>query len=830
MDDMIRTGVTQRKGKRSLWLGAVLALAALLGALGFVWYGRDSLSVDGYIILAGIAIVALLAFMTFVIMARTRSTSDRRQTIRDSVYSSAFYNNFVPSLVLNDGKAVHANRAYLNLAETLGASGVGDSPPVIDRLFTSAGNEAAAAIFRLHHLAAGMETAEETIDLVTPQSELMRYRLQVSRLDRDSTLWQVIEAPMDRSVGQDVLAEAPVGLFTVAKDGRVLATNDVLLRWLGGEDTSAPTTLSSFIEDPSALLDSPAEPGRTVRTDTRLITRKGVVTPTVMVANWYTLNSGDIVASVALYGHSTLARGDAAHPAGAASEFETQSYSAAPVAVLKLEGTHIGLSKIVSANPAFTKMRGRGDAVGKNFADVFTDNQTEHRFLDRAVEQTTPDIPFDGTLKNDISNLPVSVYIVHDAQNPTQSHAYLVNVSARKMLEDQLVQSQKMQAIGQLAAGVAHDFNNLLTAIRLNADELLQRHPVGDPSYPELQNINTTGARAAALVKKLLTFSRKATRRMERLDVTDTLSDMVVTLRQTLGERAQLKMIHARGLPPVMADKSQIDTVLMNLCVNARDAMEEQGGGTITIRSALLLRASVEDSQLSEALNAISADDFVVISVEDTGTGMPDEVKSKIFEPFFTTKEQGKGTGLGLATVYGIVQQTGGHLTVESTVGKGTAFKIYLPAAGPATEAEIAAEEKPKAPVRKPADLAGQGNILFVEDEASVRGIAAKALRKKGYRVVEAEDGEEALEILEETETPFDLMISDVVMPGMDGPSLLRAGRALLGDARIVFISGYAEEEFSDLLSEEPDVTFLPKPFTFAELAEKVKSEIGGVA
>jgi len=347
-------------------------------------------------------------------------------------------------------------------------------------------------------------------------------------------------------------------------------------------------------------------------------------------------------------------------------------------------------------------------------------------------------------------------------------------------LEDQLVQSQKMQAIGQLAAGVAHDFNNLLTAIRLNTDELLQRHPVGDPSYPELQNINTTGARAAALVKKLLTFSRKATRRMERLDVTDTLSDMV------------------------MADKSQIDTVLMNLCVNARDAMEEQGGGTITIRSALLPRSEVADGQLGEALNAIASDDFVVISVEDTGTGMPDEVKSKI---------------------------TGGHLTVESEVGKGTAFKIYLPAAGAVTDAERAlAAVKAKPAMRKPADLAGQGNILFVEDEASVRGIAAKALRKKGYLVTEAEDGEEALELLEEADTPFDLMISDVVMPGMDGPTLLRSGRKLLGDARIVFISGYAEEEFSELLSEEPDVTFLPKPFTFAELAEKVKSEIGEVS
>ncbi len=829
MDKVIRTNISQTNGSGPLWFGAALALVTLIGALGFVWGGRDSLSYEGYIILTGIAIVALLALMTMVIMAQSRKGSDRRKTTRDTVYANAFFNNYVPSLVLKDGKPAHANRAYLALAKTLGAESVGDSPPVIDRLFTSAGNEAAAAIFRLHHLAAGAQAAEETIDLVTPQGDLMRYNLKVSALDNQSTLWQVIEAPLDRSVGQDVLAEAPVGLFTVTKDGDVLATNDVLLRWLGGQDNSLPGTMSEFIEDPSALLDSPAESGRTVRADTRLITRKGVVSPTVMVANWHTLSSGDIVASVALYGHSTLARNDVAQAIATASDFEFQSYSAAPVAVLKLEGSHVGQSVISSANPAFAKMSGRGDAPGKTFASVFKDNPGEHRFLERDTAQTTPDVPFDATLKNDSGGLPVSVYIVHDAQNPTESYAYLVNVSARKMLEDQLVQSQKMHAIGQLAAGVAHDFNNLLTAVRLNTDELLQRHPVGDPSYPELQNINTTGARAAALVKKLLTFSRKATRRMERLDVTDTLSDMVVTLRQTLGERAQLKMIHARGLPHVMADKSQIDTVLMNLCVNARDAMESQGGGTITIRSMLLPRRDVEDSQLAEALNGIPGDDFVVISVEDTGTGMPADVKAKIFEPFFTTKEQGKGTGLGLATVYGIVQQTGGHLTVDSTLGKGTAFKIFLPAAGPATEAELAVVEKPKAAGRKPADLAGQGSILFVEDEVSVRGIAAKALRKKGYQVTEAEDGEEALEILEEAETPFDLMISDVVMPGMDGPSLLKAGRQLLGEARIVFISGYAEEEFSDLLSEEPDVTFLPKPFTFAELAEKVKSEIGEV-
>ncbi|GGX57868.1 signal transduction histidine kinase [Litorimonas cladophorae] len=831
MVDMIRTDMPPSKSALPLWAGVFLASVVLMGTLAVVWIGQDELEMGAFILLAGIAIVAVLALMTLIIMARNRGLTERRKVHRDTLYAGAFYNSLVPCLIIKDGKAAHANRAYRQLAEQLGAETVGDTPPVIDRLFTSAGSEAAAAIFRLHHMTSGVETAEEIIDLVSPENELKRYQLRVQRLGRESTLWQVVESDAEGDVGHEVLAEAPVGLFTVTKDGRVLATNDVLLRWLGGNKGDLPTTLASFIEDPSALLDSPAEPGRTVRTDTRLITRKGVVTPTVMVANWHKLSSGNVVASVALYGHSTLSRAEGVRTETGDVEIAAETYAAAPLAVLKLDGTRLGDAKILSANPAFAKMTDGLDGVGQSFAEIFTENDVEHRFLNQDAAQTSPEVPFDGTLKTTSGNgLPVSIYIVSDPQNPTQSQAYLVNVSARKMLEDQLVQSQKMQAIGQLAAGVAHDFNNLLTAIRLNTDELLQRHPVGDPSYPELQNINTTGARAAALVKKLLTFSRKATRRMERLDVTDTLSDMVVTLRQTLGERAQLKMIHARGLPPVNADKSQIDTVLMNLCVNARDAMEDQGGGTITIQSSLLPRTAITDVHLLEALKPIPGDDFVVISVADTGTGMPDEVKSKIFEPFFTTKEQGKGTGLGLATVYGIVQQSGGHLTVDSVVGKGTTFRIYLPAAGAAPEVSELPVVKTPPPPRKPSDLAGQGNILFVEDEASVRGIAAKALRKKGYRVIEAEDGEEALEILEETKVPFDLMISDVVMPGMDGPTLLRAGRKLLGDARIVFISGYAEEEFSELLSEEPDVTFLPKPFTFAQLAEKVKSEIGEVS
>jgi len=400
----------------------------------------------------------------------------------------------------------------------------------------------------------------------------------------------------------------------------------------------------------------------------------------------------------------------------------------------------------------------------------------------------------------------------------------MVDTSARKLLEDQLVQSQKMQAIGQLAAGVAHDFNNLLTSIRLNTDELLQRHPIGDPSYPELQNINTTGIRAAALVKKLLAFSRKQTRRTESISVTDILTEMVVTLKQTLGERVTLKIVHGRDLPLVKADRSQIDTVLMNLCVNARDAMEKNNGGTISISSYFLKRDVIENPSVQLALKSINSNDFVIIEVSDTGEGMTEDVKSKIFEPFFTTKEIGKGTGLGLATVYGIIKQSGGHLTVDSSPGKGTTFRIYLPSSEQERNIDLT---KLSSANKRSADLTGQGNILFVEDEISVRDIASKSLRRKGYKVIEADDGEEALEILKNAKEPFDLMISDVVMPSMDGPTLLKEGRTMLGDARIVFVSGYAEEEFSEFLSDETDVTFLPKPFTLAQLAEKVKDEIG---
>ncbi len=870
MSDVIRNEETEKAGRLGFSLLVVALMSVIVLCIAAALIYAATLELSGFVLLSGIGFVALIGVFSVFHLRKNKRLQNRRKSDRGNLYSHSFFASANPSVIVHNGKPVHANAAYFELAKFLDVYLNDQNSPSVERLFTGAGKEADASIFRLHHMGDASFRAEEIIELIAPDDTLRGYSLHVSRLPElaGHFLWEIIDVTHMGGTEANLLSDAPVGLFAVDKTGKVLTTNSVLNRWLGGENAAAPKHMAEFIENPQALLDSPAEAGRVVRTDARLITRKGVVTPTLMVGTWKTLSSGELAASVALYGHSTLAvsaqsgdadetkKNDLSAAAGkstllaSAGADETinddrmerrstrgESLSAAPVAVLQVQGTHLGTAKIKSANPAFERMSGQTDWQDMRLSDIFAVRDGEHRFLKLDASKCSADRPYDATLAGDLS-LSVSTYIVHDAQSEaSKGHdkppsdmfwVYLVDVSARKSLEDQLIQSQKMQAIGQLAAGVAHDFNNLLTAIRLNTDELLQRHPVGDPSYPELQIINTTGARAAALVKKLLAFSRKQTRRMEVLNVTDTLSDMVMTLKQTLGERAKLTMVHERGLPPVMADKSQIDTILMNLCVNARDAMEAQGGGHIEVRSAVMPREAIVDTALLEALRGIAGDDFVVISVKDTGSGMSDEVKSKIFEPFFTTKELGKGTGLGLATVYGIVQQTGGHLDVQSELGKGTIFRIFLPAADADAVTE-AAPVKIAAPVRKPSYLAGQGNILFVEDEASVRDIAAKSLRKKGYKVVEAEDGEEALEILEDTDTPFDLMISDVVMPGLGGPELLKQGRDMLGDARIVFISGYAEEEFSDLLSEEPDVTFLPKPFTLAQLAEKVKMEIGEV-
>ena len=433
---------------------------------------------------------------------------------------------------------------------------------------------------------------------------------------------------------------------------------------------------------------------------------------------------------------------------------------------------------------------------------------------------------------------PVEVRLAGEPGPPRVAHlyltaaegrtlGYLLDVTEQKQLELQLGQSQKMQAIGQLAGGVAHDFNNLLSAIQLRLDELLHRHPVGDPSYEGLNEIRQTAVRAADLVKKLLAFSRKQTVQRETLDLGDLIREFELLLRRLLREDVRLTTEQGRDLPLVRADKGQLETAVMNLAVNARDALRSHGAhdgepAAVHIRTA---RASQAEA-LQLGWPEPPADGAAMIEVADNGPGIGPEAMQKIFEPFFTTKPVGEGTGLGLATVYGIVKQADGWVHVDSAPGRGAAFRIFLPIHQPVEgAAEAAPAPKPKPQAR---DLSGAGRILFVEDEDAVRVVAARLLRARGYEVIEAADGEEALDLAEEHAGKIDLLISDVIMPGLDGPTLLKKARPFLADASVMFISGYAEAEFSDLLEGEEGVTFLPKPIDIKVLAERVKQQLQG--
>ena len=371
-------------------------------------------------------------------------------------------------------------------------------------------------------------------------------------------------------------------------------------------------------------------------------------------------------------------------------------------------------------------------------------------------------------------------------------------------------QGQKMQAVGQLAGGIAHDFNNLLTAMIGFCDLLLSRHSAGDPSFNDIMQIKQNANRAANLVRQLLAFSRQQTMRPAVLNVTDVLAELSHLLRRLIGTGVQLDMVHGRELGLVRVDPGQFEQVIINLAVNARDAMAE--GGKLTIETKPL---SVAETQARDD-EVVAPGDYLSLTVSDTGHGMSEDTIEHIFEPFFTTKDVGAGTGLGMATAYGIIKQTGGHIFVDSEIDRGTRFEILLPVVE-------GADEEMASATTVTADLTGTGTILLVEDEDAVRLFGARALREKGYTVLDAPGGLEALELLRDSAETIDLLVTDVMMPEMDGTTLVKEVRAILPDIPVICMSGYAEDTFRKDLGEAKDISFLPKPFSLAELAAKVK-------
>ncbi len=644
------------------------------------------------------------------------------------------------------------------------------------------------------------------------------------------TLWRLADVSADRLRQESAfsrlqyiinyLDHAPAGFFSSDAAGRVLYINATLCSWLGLDvDQTMESKLKlediATITGKQLLLGIAPKPStaRTDMIDIELKTKEGRLLPVRIIHRTDFDPAGQPQPSRSLVlRRSNSDNGTSAHEA----ELQlSRLFNAAPIAIAQVDRT----GRVSNANVAFLKLSQaakRGAPLSDIAAEPYRANLSDS--LRQALRRDGPMAPVDIALAGEQART-VQIFLVpasQDVGEGAQTIVYAVETTEHRALEVQLAQSQKMQAIGQLAGGVAHDFNNVLTAIIGFSDLLLARHRPTDPAFADIMNIKQNANRAANLVRQLLAFSRRQTLRPEVLSLTDAISDLGNLLSRLLGEKVELKVVHGRDVGLVKIDVNQFEQVIVNLAVNARDAMPK--GGRLTVRTA---NVTVEESKLISP-DLMPAGEYVLCELEDNGTGMGPEVLEKIYEPFFSTKEVGKGTGLGLSTVYGIVKQTGGFIFCESEVGKGTKFRIYLPRhhKEPGKEDEAAKLGDPKP---KKQDLTGKGTVLLVEDEDAVRAFASRALASRGYHVLEADSGETALRIYEENRDSIDLVLSDVVMPEMDGPTLLRELRRRGSKTRIVFISGYAEDAFEKNLEGQTDFAFLPKPFTLKQLAEAAK-------
>jgi signal transduction histidine kinase/ActR/RegA family two-component response regulator len=386
---------------------------------------------------------------------------------------------------------------------------------------------------------------------------------------------------------------------------------------------------------------------------------------------------------------------------------------------------------------------------------------------------------------------------------------------AEETMRQQLMQAQKMEAVGRLAGGVAHDFNNILTAVIGYCDFALDQLREEDPLYRDIGEVKKAGVRASGLTRQLLAFSRKQVLEPRPVDLNEVATGLEKMLRRLIGEDIDLKLALAPALGTVMADPGQVEQVLLNLVVNARDAMPKGGKVTIETENALL------DEAYADAHPDVRPGPYAAIAVSDTGCGMAREVLAHLFEPFFTTKETGKGTGLGLSTAYGIVKQSGGHISVYSEPGKGSTFRVFLPR----TDRETVTEKKDPSPVA----LRGTETVLVVEDDEVIRTIASRMLRAHGYTVLTAPDGDSALTVCGRSDAPVDLLLTDVVMPRMGGRDLADRLAALHPALRVLYMSGYTAGAIADHGVLEAGVALLQKPFAAEPLLRKVRQVLDGV-
>ncbi|WP_193177556.1 cell cycle histidine kinase CckA [Oricola nitratireducens] len=819
---------------------------ASLGAAAFLFFYRENLNDTFLLVMLG-----LLAMVgVFYLFASAIGFVEFAQGGRAEDIGRSFADAMADGICILDAKGsiVYSNKAYSEMTGAAAAEDLQAPEAVLSRH-----DDAANAVYRLaNNVIRGLEADEE----FRLQNGLKRddtgprwYRASTRLLKMPGKggplrVWRLADITAERDDQEqtflelqkaiDYLDQAPVGFYSADSDGRIQYINATLAGWLGIDLTtflpgSIPVT-DIVAGDGMAMINAVrAEAGmaRTATIDLELARADGVSLPVQLIHRVQADRDGLMGATRTI----VLNRSEVGESADDLRRSEvrfTRFFNSTPMAIAALDKD----GRVLRTNAPFLNLFGgvtdpdaleghikfealmQGDAV-ERFQKAFAAARANQAKIE----------PFDTVLKSGTDERHLRVFVnavaghggsAEGTASEEAAIVYAMDTTEQKALEAQMAQSQKMQAVGQLAGGIAHDFNNVLTAIIMASDLLLTSHRPSDPSFPDIMNIKQNANRAASLVRQLLAFSRRQTLRPEVLALTDVLADLRMLLSRLVGNSIHLQVEHGRDLWPVKADLGQFEQVIVNLAVNARDAMPD--GGDLTIRTR-----NVSTEECSElGYRGFSPGDYVMIEVEDTGTGIAPDVLEKIFEPFFTTKEVGKGTGLGLSMVYGIVKQTGGFIYADSNLGRGTVFRIFLPR-HIAAETDAPAEKPLEPESEKKRDLSGTATVLLVEDEDAVRMGGVRALTSRGYTVHEASSGVEALEIMEELGGKVDIVVSDVVMPEMDGPTLLTELRKTHPDIKFIFVSGYAEDAFSKNLPEDAKFGFLPKPFSLKQLATTVK-------
>ena len=821
-----------------LWLGIVVAIAAIITV---ILSAQDSGS-TGLLFAAGIAVLVAIfiagaAFKMFspallagaMLRRAAGKPADEAAELAGAEILEALGLaervldvDIDPRLVTRrDGVVTYANKAYFDLAKKAGVVGPTGLPPRIDRLFGQQGAEA-TKVFRLCRAAKSAEAAEEIVyQVMGVEGGGERRRFEVSvrpiRDADDYVAWRLRDLPIEEEE-HDALAAAyadfPRPVFALERSGQIPWSNAALRDKVGAGRGEVRHVDDLVLGESGPLIRALWQIDRSPQ-DAQIRRR----------------NDAPIEGVFTSFRRGGVGEGFACIELALEEEEEeveevalSGDISESPFGVAIIEGEVNRDGRIIEANKAFTDVFGgakKNAPLAKSVSTTALEELAAE--IKRKTRSGAAASPVEVTVGKGAASQTFALYArpvrrKRGSYGTRRTLLYTVDVSDRKRMEEDFAQDQKLRGIGELASKVAHDFNNYLQVVLGHSERLMLRHPAGDPSYQELVQIRENAQRAANTTKQLLAFSRKQTLKREILSITEILRDFSRFLTRAIGEKVRLDLINGRALPTVRVDRYQLETAIMNLAVNARDAMAPDGG-VLTIKTQFVPESEVAKHDAA----GLAAQDYLLIEVSDTGPGIPTDIADKVFDPFFTTKETGKGTGLGLSTVYGVIRQMEGVIHLKSAPGEGASFRIYLPAN---TEADDPVEEV-KEVKAQPRDLTGAGRILIVEDEDPVRNFVVVTLTDCGYEVTEAADAEEALEILEDEDEEFDLVISDVMMPDIDGPTMVDKARKELGlSSKVIFMSAYAEAAVREQLDIIEGAGYIQKPFTLKAIAAQVKQTL----